>query len=105
MEDINPVDVNTTVIRPKRSEAISCDRTDLREVYPEILCVGCNERASALLRRGIFGHISSCGRFMCQHCVGGLFLQPAPRCPICRSQRPKRSYVDVREKNIEDHSA
>ncbi|GBN58196.1 hypothetical protein AVEN_159188-1 [Araneus ventricosus] len=26
MEDINPVDVNTTVIRPKRSKAISCDR-------------------------------------------------------------------------------
>ncbi|GBN66651.1 hypothetical protein AVEN_173067-1 [Araneus ventricosus] len=38
MEDINPVDVNTTVIRPKRSKAISCDLTG---IFPPI-CVICS---------------------------------------------------------------
>ncbi|GBM27336.1 hypothetical protein AVEN_144886-1 [Araneus ventricosus] len=38
MEDINPVDVNTTVIRPKRSKAISCDRIG---ILP-LICVICS---------------------------------------------------------------
>ncbi|GBN90804.1 hypothetical protein AVEN_115968-1 [Araneus ventricosus] len=38
MEDINPVDVNTTVIRPKRSKAISCDPIG---IFPPI-CVICS---------------------------------------------------------------
>ncbi|GBO15027.1 hypothetical protein AVEN_167642-1 [Araneus ventricosus] len=38
MEDIHPVDVNTTVIRPKRSKAISCDLTG---IFPPI-CVICS---------------------------------------------------------------